>query len=66
MDARTRYIGKKELRDITDLSYTTWWRLERAHDAPARIRMSDKRVVWDLSEVLSWCKSRQKERGSHG
>lgn len=60
MDARTRYIGKKELRKITDVSYPTWWRMERNNEAPARVRLSAGRVGWLLSDVLEWCESRQK------
>ena len=59
MDVKTRYIGRKELREISNVSYQTWWRLEKAKLAPARVRLSAGRVGWLLSDVLAWCKSRQ-------
>lgn len=65
MDARLRIIGRKELREITNISYQTWWRLEKNNKAPARIRISAGRVGWLLSSVLEWCESRQVVGGSH-
>jgi len=59
MDARMKIIGRKELREISNISYQTWWRLEKAKQAPARVRLSAGRVGWFLSDVLAWCESRQ-------
>jgi len=54
-------IDKKQLRQITNISYQTWWRMERAGEGnvPPRIRLSSGRVGWKLNEVLEWIASRE-------
>jgi len=56
---RAKVIGKKELRELTSLSYPTWWRLEKKCLAPARIRLSAGRVGWNAGAVLDWISSRE-------
>jgi prophage regulatory protein len=53
-----RFIGEDECEQITDLSRTTRWRLERCNKFPTRRQIAPNRVGWRLSEVLSWMESR--------
>ncbi len=55
---RAKVIGKKRLREITDLSYSTWWRMEKAGKAPARVRLSAGRVGWHLGDVMDFLSNR--------
>jgi len=60
---RAKVIGKKQLREITNVSYPTWWRMERKQEAPARIRVSAGRVGWRLGDVLDWLETRKTVEG---
>ncbi len=53
-----RIISKKELTEISSLSYTTIWRLERAGRFPARVQLSERRVGWFEDEIEGWLESR--------
>lgn len=53
-----RIIRSKELQNLTGLSRTTLWRLERAGKFPDRVPLGPGSVGWKLSEVESWIKSR--------
>lgn len=55
-----RFIRAKMVCEITSLSYTTIWRLERAGKFPKRIRLSESRVAWLHSEVIAWCNQKYK------
>lgn len=57
---RAKVIGKKQLRELTSVSYQTWWRMERKCLAPARIRLSAGRVGWQTGAVLDWLSNREK------
>lgn len=56
---RMKAINKKRLLELVGVSYTTWWRLERAGNAPKRIRLSAGRVGWRLGDVLDFLASRE-------
>ena len=56
--APDRLIGIKEVCQITSLSRTTVWRLERAGKFARRRRCSPNRVAWRLSEILQWVAER--------
>lgn len=56
---RQKAINKKRLLELVGISYSTWWRLERAGKAPKRIRLSAGRVGWRLGEVLDFLASRE-------
>ena len=59
-DNKTRcvIVRSKQLRQITGLSYTTIWRLEREGAFPARIRLSRSSVGWRRSEIEAWLATR--------
>lgn len=58
MNANT-LISWKTLRPMVgNLGRTTWWRLVRAGEAPAPIRISPGRVAWRMADILDWIASR--------
>ncbi|MBU8920750.1 MAG: AlpA family transcriptional regulator [Bacteroidales bacterium] len=50
----TRFIRKPELREITGLSYTSIWRLEKRGEFPKRIQLPVKGVAWRMDEIEEW------------
>lgn len=52
-----------EVENLTSLSRTTIWRLERNGDFPPRIHLSANRVGWLESDLFDWLVAR---RGSGG
>jgi predicted DNA-binding transcriptional regulator AlpA len=55
-----RIVREAEREEITGLSRTTWWRMERYGKAPKRRRLSPNSVGWLLSELTDWMQSRQR------
>ena len=54
-----RFLREREVRNITGLSRTTRWRLEREGKFPRRRAISDAAVGWLESEIASWVADRQ-------
>ncbi len=52
-----------DVLELTGLSRTTIWRLERGGRFPTRFRLSENSVGWDKDEVLEWIKSRPRGLG---
>jgi prophage regulatory protein len=55
-----RVLRRKQLLEVIGLSNTTQWRLEKAGDFPARIKLGRSSVGWHLDEVEAWLKGRQR------
>ncbi len=53
-----RFIREKQCKNITGLSRTTRWRLERAGLFPKRYRISPGAIAWLESQVQEWIESR--------
>lgn len=53
-----RFIFKRERKEMTSVSDTTWWRMEQRGEAPKRRQISPGRVAWLQSEIVSWIGSR--------
>jgi len=53
-----RIVREPAVHDITGLSRTTRWRLEREGKFPARRKLSDNAVGWLESEIHDWITSR--------
>jgi predicted DNA-binding transcriptional regulator AlpA len=53
-----RLLRTDEVLDLTGLSRSTIWRLERKKDFPSRIHLGPNAVGWDEDEVHSWIASR--------
>lgn len=56
---RDRFMREPEVHNITGLSRTTRWRLEREGKFPRRRAISDASVGWLESEIDSWVADRQ-------
>jgi prophage regulatory protein len=52
--SRPRLMRFSEVRDLTGLSRSTIWRLERASAFPRRVRVSPNAVAWSEEEILNW------------
>jgi predicted DNA-binding transcriptional regulator AlpA len=50
-------LGDRAVRQLTNLSRTTIWRLERQGKFPRRLRLSGNRIGWRAEEVLEWIES---------
>jgi prophage regulatory protein len=53
-----RFIGEDECLQLTNLSRTTRWRLERNGKFPKRRQISTNRCAWSLSEVQGWMQAK--------
>lgn len=53
-----RLLSWPRVREITGLSRTTAWRLQRAGDFPIPVRISPGRVGWRESQLETWQSSR--------
>ncbi|WP_324428322.1 AlpA family phage regulatory protein [Azohydromonas sp.] len=50
------------IRGIVPLHESTIWRMVKAGDFPAPIRLHRNSVAWDLREVEAWLKARKEDR----
>ena len=57
VNAVDKIIRSKEVQELTSLSRTTLWRLERKGEFPARVPLTSGSIGWRLSEVQQWIKS---------
>jgi prophage regulatory protein len=55
-----RFIREREVNQLTGLSRTTRWRLERQGKFPSRRRLSSNAVGWLESEIRGWIATREK------
>jgi predicted DNA-binding transcriptional regulator AlpA len=55
-----RIIRAKEVVEMTGLSRTTIWRMERYKSFPARVSLGANSVGWKLSDVQKWVEFRKK------
>lgn len=53
-----RLLRAPEVEELTGLSRTTIWRLERAGDFPPRRQLSANVVAWVGEEVEEWIEAR--------
>ncbi len=54
-----RTIRRNELRQIVPLADSTIYELERKGEFPRRFFLTARCVVWDLTEVEAWLRSRR-------
>lgn len=54
-----RFIREKECGQITGLSRTSRYRLEKNGEFPSRRKLGGRCVGWVLSEVMEWKNSRE-------
>jgi len=60
MNTTVKVIRRRELLNLIGLSCSTQWRLERAGEFPARVRLGKGSVGWRLAEVEAWVNGREK------
>lgn len=53
-----KIIRSKDVQELTGLSRTTIWRLEREGKFPARVPLTASNVGWRLTDLQEWIKSR--------
>jgi prophage regulatory protein len=61
-----RIVFEPEREALTGLSRNWWWRLEQAGRVPRRIKLSERRVGWLLSELEGWLRERAAMRDAGG
>ena len=52
------FYRRSDLKNLTGLSETTIWRMEKAGSFPIRKKISQRLVGWDKKEITEWVKSR--------
>jgi len=55
-----RVLRRKQLLELIGVSCATQWRMERAGQFPARIKLGKGSVGWHLTEVEEWLKGRER------
>ena len=63
-DPADRLLPWPRVRDLTGISRTTAWRLQKAGDFPLPVVISPGRVGWRESELEAWKASRAPRRAS--
>jgi predicted DNA-binding transcriptional regulator AlpA len=56
--SQERIVRAKELQELTGLSRTTIWRMERKGEFPSRVPLSSSSIGWRYTEVMEWMKLR--------
>ena len=49
-----KFLTAKQVMNMTGLSRTSIWRLEKDGDFPERRQLGPRRIGWIESEVLEW------------
>lgn len=57
-----RFLPWKTVKDVTGLSRTTAWRLQKRGEFPLPVSISPGRVGWRESEIAAWSASRRPGR----
>lgn len=52
-------VRAKEVVELTGLSRTTIWRLEKAGDFPSRVQLGIGAIGWLKADILQWISSRK-------
>lgn len=59
-----RVVRRMQLLELIGVSSTTQWRMERAGEFPARVKIGKGLVGWHLTEVEKWLENRERVSGS--
>jgi len=59
-----RFLSWPKVRDITDISRSTAWRLQNSGEFPLPVVLSPGRVGWSEREVTAWKRSRSPRQDS--
>jgi len=55
-----RIVRRNQLLELIGVSSTTQWRMERAGQFPARVKIGKGLVGWHLVEVEKWLEGRER------
>ena len=55
---QTQLIPQKKVMEMTSLSGTTIWRMEKTNSFPKRHKIGPNRVAWLQSEIEEWISSK--------
>ena len=58
-----RVVRRKQLLELIGVSSSTQWRMERAGEFPARVKIGRGLVGWHLTEVEKWLANRERVLG---
>jgi prophage regulatory protein len=53
-----RFVREAECKQITGLSRTRRWELEKEGKFPKRHKLSERAVAWKLSDLVNWIEER--------
>ena len=53
-----RIVRAKEVVEMTGLSRTTIWRMERYKSFPARVSLGKNSIGWKMSDIQKWLSTR--------
>ncbi|MGJ8693947.1 MAG: helix-turn-helix transcriptional regulator [Thalassotalea sp.] len=56
-----RFVREAECKQISGLSRTRRWELERDGKFPKRIQLSERAIAWRLSSLMTWIEERANE-----
>ncbi|MBM7038210.1 helix-turn-helix transcriptional regulator [Vibrio ulleungensis] len=59
-----RFVKEAERKQITQVSRSQAYKLEKANKYPKRVQLSTRSVAWRLSELIAWVESRTQSRFS--
>ena len=54
-----KLIRRKQVIEMTGLSYSSIYRAEKAGRFPKRVRIGMNSVAWKLSEIQAWIRDRE-------
>jgi len=57
-DGLERFLGWRQVRELTGLGRTTAWRMRQAGDFPEPVPISPGRVAWRQRDIARWNESR--------
>lgn len=57
-DGLERFLGWRQIRELTGLGRTTAWRMRQAGDFPEPVSISPGRVAWRERDIIAWNESR--------
>lgn len=59
--AHDRFVREAECKQITGLSRTRRWELEKAGLFPKRVKLSERAIAWRLTALMAWIEERSNE-----
>lgn len=51
---KSKFLRLKQVLELTGLSRTTLWRLERKGKFPKHVQITARLIVWNEQEIYAW------------